>query len=267
MASSAEFEIDVDGGGYAASPQNASAGSTITCRLISTSGILPNQISWSVVGTSGETAPALTTAGVPVGQTVSFTMPSTEDGSAVGIQCEVNGGTDTTDRAADTYKGAVYVLDPNARRPFFYGETTERDATHGVVLTLNEALRAVGPDGTYEYAATGETTISGGTSNEQLDSYTHGLTNGLLTIDAFCEAHDTVGDSALYGYTQQWSVNSGTLSQDRSVNPTAEEDDNTWDFSIYDAGSGAIGIRATADGTRDTKFKWTWRISASVRPT
>lgn len=266
MASSAEFQIDVDGGGYAASPQNVAAGSTITCRLVSVSGILPGQISWSVTGTSGATAPTLTTGGTPSGQTVSFTMPSDADGSAVGITCKVNGGTETTGRAADTYKGAVYVLNPGQRRPFFYGETTERDANYGVVADLNDALKSVGPEGTYEYVNHGETTVSSGTSNEQLDTFTHGITSGTVTVDAYCDAADSGSDSATYGYTQRWNVSGGSLGIVADINPTASESDATWDFSIYDAGSGAIGIRATADGTNDTKFKWTWRVSTMVRP-
>lgn len=266
MASSAEFEIDENGGGYAASPQDVAAGSTITCRLVSVSGILPGQISWSIIGTSGVTAPTLTTGGVPSGRTVSFTMPSNDEGSAVGIKCEVNGGTDTTGRAADTYTGAVYVLDPNGRRPFFYGETLERDSSYGVVPTLNDVLRAVGPDGTYEHIGHGETTLTAGAGATQLDSFTHGVTDGTVTVDAYCEAADSGTHSATYGYTQRWNVVSGSLSLNSNINPTADEDDATWAFEIYDAGSGAIGIRGTPDASNDTTFKWTWRVSTLEKP-
>ncbi len=129
-----------------------------------------------------------------------------------------------------------------------------------------DKLAGIGPDGAYQYAQRGTTTLAAGASATQLDSYEHGLTDGLLTIEAWCEAIDSDGDSALYSYTQQWVVASEALSLVRNPNPTEEGEASSWPFAIYDAGSGAIAIRTTPDGTNNTRFKWEWRVSAVAQP-
>lgn len=129
-----------------------------------------------------------------------------------------------------------------------------------------DALADVGPTGAYQHAERATTTIAAGASATQLDSFEHGLTNGLLTIEAWCEAIDATGASSLYAYTEQWAVADTALSQARSVNPTEEGNAASWPFGVYDAGSGAIGLRATPDPNNTTTFKWEWRISVVEQP-
>lgn len=129
-----------------------------------------------------------------------------------------------------------------------------------------DKLAGIGPGGAYQYAHRGTTTVEAGAGATQLDSYEHGLTDGLLTIEAWAEAIDAAGDSALYAYTQQWSVTSEALALVRNPNPTEEGEAPSWPFAIYDAGSGEIGLRATPDAANNTRFKWEWRISAVDLP-
>lgn len=140
---SASYQLRVNAGSYAAADTavDASEGDTITARLVSVEGINGSDITWTIFGTHGGTAPALTEGGTPSGQEVSFTVPGSlaPDGGAYGLQCDVNGGSVVTKKSATTSKSAVYVANSASARPMFYGETNEGNSTHGVVPRLNAA--------------------------------------------------------------------------------------------------------------------------------
>jgi len=137
---SASFQIDPGTTVYGAAgiAQNATAAATVNCRLVSTAGVNPGLITWTIFGThdSAQVAPTIAESGIPTGQIATFTLPS-GTGQAYGIQCDVNGGVEITGESGTTSKSAVFVLNDAGERPFFVGETFEEDATHGYVERLN----------------------------------------------------------------------------------------------------------------------------------
>ena len=90
---SAQFQIQVAGGGYGTVGEQAVAagGDAIDCRLGSIEGV--RQIEWEFHGShsSGAVYPTITLSGVPTGQIASFTLPAGV-GQAFGITCKINGG-------------------------------------------------------------------------------------------------------------------------------------------------------------------------------
>lgn len=147
IEASASFQLKVNSGSYQAvgTAVDAVSGDTITAQLVSVEGVTGASIDWTIFGTHGGAAPALTEGGSPTGQTVSFTVPSSllPLGGAYGLQCDVNGGFSVTGKSATTFKSAVYVKDGDGRRPHFLGETFESDASYGVVPDLRSGLSKV----------------------------------------------------------------------------------------------------------------------------
>ena len=144
MTASAQFQISVNGGAYAAPgvAVDAPPSATIACRLVSLSGVDPASIRWTNFGThnpsQAQLVPVL--SGSPVGQIATFTLPATATGQAYGIQCDVNGGYGVTDIAGTTVTSAAYCLNAAGVRPVFINELWEASATHGVVARINSAL-------------------------------------------------------------------------------------------------------------------------------
>jgi hypothetical protein len=142
VASSATFTIKVAAGSHAVGPASAAGGDAIEVKLASISDIQPGKIAWDIFGTHGVAAPTITLGGSPLGQTATFTLPA-GDSQSYGVRCRVNGGSDVTDRAADTSTSAVYVPTPHGVAPFFIGETFEVDSTYGAVPRLNSAAAPI----------------------------------------------------------------------------------------------------------------------------
>lgn len=140
---SASFQLKVGAGSYqpAGTAVNAVEGDVITAKLVSVAGINGDLIEWTVFGTHGASAPALTESGSPSGQEVSFTVPSglAPGGGAFGLQSDVNGGSSVTGQAATTSKSAVFVLNASGNRPFFHGQQAEADSTYLLAPQLNQS--------------------------------------------------------------------------------------------------------------------------------
>lgn len=244
---SAAYEASIAGGGYVDLPQTAAGGDAIILRVKSTTGV--NTVSWRCYGThdsatSVATIQALLDAGLggsPNGQTCSFTLPAGTE-QAYGIECKVNDGKDAEGNsdAAMVAKGGIYVLNPAGARPFFSGETTEENATHGTTGRLNAALAGVSAPAVTAPTDPGEDTriavASGGdliyptvtVTGSTVDAATRAITTtgvvngGQLQADAEIVADTSSGDltvgsasntgSMLHdvptGETYSWSVNS-----------------------------------------------------------
>ena len=144
MTASAQFQISVNGGAYAAPgvAVDAPPSATVACRIVSMSGVDPASILWTNFGThapsQAQLVPAL--SGSPLGQIATFTLPATATGQAYGIQCTVNGGYGVTGIAGTTVTSAAYCLNAAGVRPVFIGELWEASSTHGVVDRINSAL-------------------------------------------------------------------------------------------------------------------------------
>lgn len=120
------------------------AGSTVTLALTSTTGV--STIAWSIVGGSDSTQaiPTITPAGSPNGATATFVMNATvgDVGLSWVVKCVVNDGRDEEHQVVSSYtsNGLVGVISANGLLPFAMGETTERNATHGIADDLNTAF-------------------------------------------------------------------------------------------------------------------------------
>ena len=261
---SATFQIDVGSGyGTAGIAADAAASATVNCRIANLSGIEPSTIAWSLVGNhdSAVAFPSIATSGNPIGQIATFTLPSGL-AQAWGIQCKVNGGTGSLSvpgSAGHTARSAVYVLDEHAHRPFFYGETTERHATHGGTKDLNDLLRyalrfATGSGLKRLDDVAFQATVTAGAGATSVKTLTPPDSSEWLLIVA-ATARDTGTDRA--GYLKFATVkkisNVVTVVGDTAV--ATHENDATWDLTIVQgAVTSNVEIRGTPDGTNNTTF-------------
>jgi hypothetical protein len=174
---SALFQIDPGTAVYGAAgvAQDAShLGVTVNCKLVSTSGA--HTIAWTNFGTHSSSQAQVTPSlsGSPSGQIASFVIVAGK-GQSYGIRCKV---TDANGNS-DTQTSAVYVLDDVGRRPFFIGETFERNSTHAVVEDLNAigAAAAGGGSSAWKVPAKAATTAA-------LPANTYSAATKRLTADA-----------------------------------------------------------------------------------
>lgn len=141
---SASFQLKVNSGSYNTTgvAVDAVEGDTVTAKLVSVAGINGNLIEWTIFGTHGGSAPALTEAGAPTGQEVSFTVPSglSPGGGAYGLRCDVNSGALVTKQAATTSTAAIFVRNASGNRPLFHGQRLEADTTYAMAPQLNMAI-------------------------------------------------------------------------------------------------------------------------------
>jgi hypothetical protein len=127
-------------------PHVVTYGSTVNLALQSLTDV--RSIEWTVDSSSmsGEPLPTITPAGVPLGATASFTVPS-NPGDGIGrswvIKCRVGSmtsGTYATEfRVAGAANGAGFL-------PVSAGEQNYRNATHGWAEEFNQALAGVTAD-------------------------------------------------------------------------------------------------------------------------
>ncbi len=141
---SAAFSVN----GSTSGPIVVTPSSTVNLALLSTTGV--RTISWSIEGGSDHTIaePVITPAGSPLGATA--TLPfTTESVAGLGlswiVQCVINGGTDDAGQpvAAHTARLLFGKLNAGTILPLAFGETLERNATHGVFPDVNKAFKTV----------------------------------------------------------------------------------------------------------------------------
>lgn len=120
------------------------AGSTVTLRVLNTTGI--NGVIWSVAGNdnSARVNPVITATG-NVGATASFVMPA-DIGDGLGqsyrIQCHASDGGSPAN--VSTTLAVVGVVNQSAVVPVAAGEELDRDLTYGWTMPFNRAL--AGPE-------------------------------------------------------------------------------------------------------------------------
>ena len=254
MALSALFEINPGTGyGTAGEAQDVDrAGATVQCRVADMTGVV--SITWTIFGTNGVATPSITNSTAEV---MSFTVPA-GDNQAYGIQCVVGDGAGDT----DTRKSAAYVLTPGGARPFFIGETFERDSDYGVVPDLEKRVANIHEEHVYQDVDE----LSGGAGLTVVQSHTHSLTgNGHIFVKLEGKAVDT-SDCAFYERRRVYSVTGGGNPSVALTNdPLVLETDATWDLTLATSGAD-IQLTATPDGTNGTVFEWILRISEVPAP-
>lgn len=147
MAISADFTVN---GNANPAEHEVEYGDSVSLALTSTTGA--TSIEWSVVGTSHDdvTEPSIVAGGSPAGATATFTFPSDPGdgaGRAVLVQAMVKDST-ATERLLDRDRGVhwdirraiIGVRGANGAIPICVNEQLDRNATHGWVQMLNNAL-------------------------------------------------------------------------------------------------------------------------------
>ena len=217
-----------------------SAGDTVTCRVADSTGVV--SVVWTIFGTHGAAAPTITGS---TSLTMSFPVPAGA-GQAYGIQCVTRNAAGET----DTRTSAVYVPYSNGERPFFVGETFERDASYAIAPTLNQLLGSSGVKviGQGSYSATGgEGTVALVTDTPTDEKIT------VYILEA--SAVDTAGDDALYIRRYVVSRASGTVTAKTTRDIHILEDDATWDFA-GSVSTPLVSFSATVDGTNNSTWQY-----------
>lgn len=130
----------IDGNALSAGIVTVSASASVALAVVDTTGV--SSIEWSCVGTHSSSVAtstitaAITPAGSPAGATATLAMPAGA-GQSYLIRCLVRDGQGLV---AEYKQGQVAVLNNNSILPLAFGETFERNITHGWIDPINAFL-------------------------------------------------------------------------------------------------------------------------------
>lgn len=193
----------IDGNALSAGIVTVSASASVALAVVDTSGV--SSIEWSCVGTHSSSVAtatitaAITPAGSLPGATATLAMPAGA-GQSYLIRCLVRDG---QGRVTDYKQGQVAVLNNNSILPLAFGETFERNITHGWIDPINTFLNT---------APGGALLTTGGTMSGDIAMGTNNITGvgyialGTGTLPSAGEIRLTDGSSI------DWRVGSNDVS-------------------------------------------------------